>query len=93
MVVLAFPRVVLAGMWFFTHMIGRAYDGALVPLLGFFFMPITTIAYSWLAGGPATAQPLILPQRPIEGINLVILIAAVVLDLGSHNGGRQYYRR
>ncbi len=83
MVALAFPRVVLACMWFFTHMITRAYDGALIPLMGFVFLPITTIAYAWLVG----------QHRPIEGINLIILIVAVMLDMGSHNGGRQYYRR
>ena len=83
LVALAFPRVVLACMWLFTHMITRAYDGALIPLIGFFFLPITTITYALMVG----------QHRPIEGINLVILIVAVVLDMGSHNGGRQYYRR
>ena len=30
---------------------------------------------------------------PIQGVNLVILIVAVVLDMGSHSGGAGYYRR
>ena len=51
-------------------------------LLGFFLLPITTVVYAWLVSA----------HRPLEGVNLILLIIAVVLDAGSHNGGRQYYR-
>jgi len=82
LIILAFPRVVLACMWFFTHMLDRAYNGLLIPLLGFFFLPITTVVYAWLVND----------HRPIEGVNLIILIIAVLLDAGSHGGGQRYYR-
>ena len=82
LLIMSFPRIVLACMWFFTDMLGRAYDGLLIPLLGFFFLPITTVVYAWLVNA----------HRPLEGVNLIILIVAVVLDAGSSNGGRQYYR-
>jgi hypothetical protein len=82
LLIMSFPRIVLACMWFFTHMLERAYDGLLIPLLGFFLLPITTVVYAWLVSA----------HRPLEGINLIILIIAVVLDAGSHNGGRQYYQ-
>lgn len=83
LLILAFPRVILFCMWFFTHMLDRAYDGFLLPLLGFFFLPITTIVYAWLVNA----------HRPMAGVNLVILVLAVLMDAGSHGGGRDYYRR
>ncbi len=82
LLILSFPRVILACMWLFTHMLERAYDGLLIPVLGFLFLPITTAVYAWMVNA----------HRPLAGINLVFLIVAVVLDLGSHNGGREYYR-
>jgi hypothetical protein len=82
LLILAFPRVILVCMYFFTHMLDRAYHGLLVPLLGFIFLPITTIVYAWMVNN----------GRPMEGVNLLILILAVVLDVGSHSSGK-YYRR
>ena len=64
-------------------MLTRAYHGLLLPVLGFIFLPITTIVYAWLVSS----------RRPIEGIYLILLIVAVVMDMGSHNSGRRYYRR
>ncbi len=80
--VLAFPRVVLVLMFLSTNYLGRAYHGLLVPLLGFFFLPVTTIVYAWLVN----------THRPVEGINLIILIVAVVIDAGSWGRG-EYHRR
>jgi uncharacterized oligopeptide transporter (OPT) family protein len=70
-------------MWLFTHMLDRAYNTLVIPLIGFFFLPITTIVYAWLVN----------EHRPIEGINLVFLVIAVLLDAGSHGGGKRYYQR
>ena len=48
LVVLLFPRVVLVLMWIFTNYLERAFHGGLlVPLLGFIFLPLTTIVYAW----------------------------------------------
>ena len=55
----------------------------MIPLLGFIFLPITTIVYAWMVNS----------GLPMQGINLVILIVAVLLDAGSHTGGAGYYRR
>jgi hypothetical protein len=83
LLILAFPRIILFCMWFFTTMLNRAYHGLLIPLLGFIFLPITTIVYAWLVNN----------NRPIAGMNLLILLVAVLLDAGSHSGGGGYYRR
>jgi hypothetical protein len=79
---LAFPRIALVLMFLFTNYLQRAYHGLLIPLLGFLFLPLTTLAYAWMTN---TAQP-------IAGINLIILIIAVVIDVGGLGGG-EYHRR
>jgi hypothetical protein len=40
------PRVVLVLLWIFTNYLNRAFDTFLWPLLGFFFLPWTTIAFA-----------------------------------------------
>ncbi len=83
LVILAFPRVVLVLMWLFSSTLDRAYHGLIIPLLGFIFLPITTIVYAWM----------VTSGLPMQGFNLVILVIAVLLDAGSHGGGMRYYRR
>jgi hypothetical protein len=83
LVVLLFPRVVLILMWLFSTMLDRAYHGLVIPLLGFIFLPITTVVYAWLVAH----------GLPIEGFNLILIIIAVLLDVGSHGGGYRYSRR
>ena len=83
LLVLAFPRVILAIMFFMSSYLQRAYDNMLVPLLGFFFLPLTTLAYAWMQN----------MHRPIEGVNLIILVIAVVIDAGGLGGGEWHRRR
>jgi hypothetical protein len=82
MLLLIFPRVALVLLFLFSNYLGRAYHGLLLPLLGFFFLPLTTLAYAWKVN----------TRMPIEGINLLILIIAVVIDIGGLGGG-EYHRR
>jgi hypothetical protein len=78
LVVLLFPRVALVLLWFFSTYLQRAFHGGLVlPILGFIFLPLTTIVYAWeLNSGMPTA-----------GINLLWLLIAVIIDLGGLGGG------
>ncbi|HLX45400.1 MAG TPA: hypothetical protein VKR43_18265 [Bryobacteraceae bacterium] len=80
--VLAFPRVVLAVLFFFTRYLEHAYHGFLLPLLGFIFLPLTTLTYAWLINS----------HMPIEGINVLFLVVAVLIDAGGLGGGA-YQRR
>ena len=77
-VILAFPRVALVLMWLFSNYLGRAFHGGLlIPLLGFIFLPLTTIVYAWeLNNG-----------LPTTGINLLWLLLAVLIDVGGLGGG------
>jgi hypothetical protein len=60
----------------------RAYQGLLLPLLGFLLLPLTMLAYAWMTD----------TRQSIAGINLLILIVVVVIDLGGLSGG-EYHRR
>jgi hypothetical protein len=79
---LLFPRIALVLLFLFSHYLGRAYHGFILPFIGFLFLPLTTLAYAWMVN----------TGRPTEGINLLILIVAVVIDLGGLSGG-EYHRR
>jgi hypothetical protein len=84
LVVLLFPRVALVLMWLFSTYLQRAFHGGLVlPVLGFIFLPLTTIVYAWeLNSGMPTA-----------GINLLWLLVAVIIDLGGLGGGAHLQSR
>src|SRR5258708_31474596 len=77
-VILLFPRVALVLMWLFSTYLQRAFHGGLLlPVLGFIFLPLTTIVYAWeLNSGMPTA-----------GVNLLWLLLAVIIDLGGLGGG------
>jgi hypothetical protein len=76
-IILGFPRVALVLMWLFSTYLQRAFHGLLLPVLGFIFLPLTTIVYAWeLNSGMPTA-----------GINLLWLLLAVIIDLGGLGGG------
>jgi hypothetical protein len=75
---LLFPRIALVMMWFSSTYLQRAFHGGLLlPVLGFIFLPLTTLVYAWeLNNGMATT-----------GMNLVWLLIAVIIDLGGLGGG------
>jgi len=75
--------VVLALMFFLSNYLQRAYHGPLIPLLGFFFLPLTTLVYAWDVNNGVA----------LEGVNVIILIVAVVIDIGGLSGGEWHRRR
>jgi hypothetical protein len=77
-VILLFPRVALVLMWLFSTYLQRAFrSGLILPVLGFIFLPLTTIVYAWELNS----------RMPIAGINLLWLLIAVIIDLGGLGGG------
>ena len=83
LIVLAFPRLALVLMYLFTNYLERAYASMVLPLLGFLFLPLTTIAWAWMVN----------EKHPLGGIYLILLILAVLADLGGLGGGEWGRRR
>jgi hypothetical protein len=81
-VVLAFPRIVLVLMFLLSTYLDRAYHGLLIPILGFIFLPLTTIVYAWLVNS----------HMELAGVNILILIIAVIIDVGGLGGGEAHRR-
>jgi len=76
--ILAFPRVAIALLWFLTNFFSGVYHGILIPLLGFIFLPLTLLVYTYIVRnypGPLSTQ------------EFVVLFIAVILDLGLVGGG------
>ena len=77
-VILLFPRVTLALLWFMSTYLQRAFHNEmLLPLLGFLFLPLTTLVYAWEVNN----------HMPTVGVNLLWLLIAVLVDLGGLGGG------
>ena len=74
------PRLAIFALWLFSDVLGRAYDSWIVPLIGFFVLPWTTLAYAgmWSAG-----------TNQVFGLEWFIVGLAFVVDLGSYVGGRR----
>jgi hypothetical protein len=71
------PRLALVAMWLLSDVLGRAFDSMLVPLLGFFLLPWTTLAYAvmWDTGTHA-----------VTGFEWFIVGLAFLADVGAHRG-------
>jgi hypothetical protein len=69
------PRLALILMWLFTDMLGRAFDSFILPLLGFIFLPLTTVIYVFVSpGGLGT-------------FDWILLVVGILIDLGSYGSG------
>jgi hypothetical protein len=78
----AFPRIALVLIFFSSNYLQHAYHGLIVPLLGFLFLPLTTLVYAWIVN----------THQAVAGINLVILVVAVLIDLGGLGSGEHHRR-
>ncbi len=80
---IAFPRLILALLFFFTRYLDRPYHGFLVPILCFIFLPLTTLIYAVIINSGHTP----------DGLYLIALSVCVLADLGLLGGGVQQRRR
>ena len=77
------PRFAIVLVVVFSDYIGRAYDTVLWPFLGFLFLPLTTLAYAWAINS----------RGSVEGLQLVVVIIAVLMDLGLIGGSAARRKR
>jgi hypothetical protein len=73
------PRLIMVVLWLFTDYLSRAFDGSwLLPLLGFFLLPTTTLTYAIAENS----------MDGLRGLGLVIVILGLLVDLGILGGSR-----
>ncbi len=74
------PRLVLFLLWIFSSVLSHAYHSWIVPFLGFFLLPWTTLAYaafwSWA------------PHHHLPAIDWFFIALAFLIDVSSYAGGR-----
>ncbi|NBB72972.1 MAG: hypothetical protein GVY35_04755 [Bacteroidetes bacterium] len=77
---LAVPRVLIAGLWLFTHWFNGLFDTLLWPVLGFIFLPTTLFWYTavqhWYGGEWSVV--------PVIG-----LVLALMIDVSPAGGAKE----
>ena len=81
---IAFPRIAIVLLWLFTSFFNGVYQSLILPILGFLFLPLTLIVYTYLLNSHIGATS-------TQG--LIFLFIAVILDLGLVGGGSMGRRR
>jgi hypothetical protein len=72
------PRVAIVVMALFSNYLGRAFGGGiLLPLVGWLFLPWTTLAYAWAINS----------RGEVVGFQAIVVVVAVLVDLGVVGGG------
>lgn len=71
------PRITLFMVWVFTGYVSRAFQSFIWPLLGLFFLPYTTLAYSLV----------FVPGVGVVGWRWFWVALGLILDLASYSGG------
>lgn len=81
LVLLGMPRLALFLLWLLGGgYLARAFESALWPILGFFFLPVTTLAFAYGMNslGPAGVVP---------DLGWLLVGIGVIVDLGLFGGG------
>jgi hypothetical protein len=74
----AFPRVAIVLLWLFTNFFTGVYNNIIIPILGFLFLPLTLIVYTYLQRGHPGS---------LSTQGLIFVFIAVIIDLGLLGGG------
>ena len=80
-VAVLFPRVTILVLWIFTGWFSGVFSSMIWPVLGFLFMPLTTLWYSVVVhqyGGQW------------NGMTIAVMVLAVVFDVGSNRSGYKH---
>jgi hypothetical protein len=74
------PRLALIGVWLGSDWLGRAFEGKLLPIIGFFFLPWTTLAFAgmWAYG-----------TNEVTGFEWAIIALAFLGDIGAIGGAKR----
>lgn len=82
------PRFILFILWLFTNYLNTAFSSGWWGVLGFLFLPTTTIAYAIAQNEFTTVT------GGVEATGIVLIVLGIVIDLGLLGGsGRGVARR
>ena len=81
---LLLPRILMVFIFFLTDWFPLAYRTWIWPLLGFLFMPYTTLAYM---------AAMLKNNGSLSGWWLALFIVAIVVDIGHWGGGGASHAR
>lgn len=71
-------RLILLGIWIWTPLVSRAFDGIwIIPLLGILFLPCTALVWIWASA----------PGIGITGWGWVWVVLAFLVDVSTHGSG------
>jgi len=71
-IALFFPRFVILLLAVFSTYMHNGFETKVWPVLGFFFMPVTTLAYAFSIN----------TYGSVEGLGMVLVIIGLLIDLG-----------
>lgn len=71
------PRLLMILIFIFSRWFERAYDSALWPVLGFFFMPYTTLAHM---------AAMLNNNHTLSGWWMFLFIVAIIVDVSNWGG-------
>jgi hypothetical protein len=74
------PRFILLVLWLFTDYLNAAFSSGWWGILGFFFLPTTTIAYAIAQNEFTTIG------GGIEAAGIIVIVLGIVIDLGLLSG-------
>jgi hypothetical protein len=80
-----FPRLVIILLAIFGNYMDAAYKTLIWPLLGFLFLPYTTLAYAWAINSS--------PNHSLQGLGLIVFVIAILVDIGVIGGGAKAKKR
>ena len=84
LIALISPRFALILLWIYGDLLSDAFDSWIIPLLGFFLLPWSTVTYAamfdWGAG------------RHVTGFEWLFVVLAFLLDLASYAQSDRFRR-
>ncbi|HYH54765.1 MAG TPA: hypothetical protein VD761_11610 [Solirubrobacterales bacterium] len=76
------PRLALFAIFVFSDLLSRAFDSWLLPLIGFFLLPWTTLAYAVMWSS----------SNQVTGLEWLIVVLGFFLDLGAYSSRKKKRR-
>ena len=77
------PRVAIIAVWLFSDLLSRAFESWLVPFIGFFLLPWTTLAYAVMYSS----------ENRVYGFEWFIVGLAFIIDISAYTQSSRLSRR